>query len=143
MGGGDGAVSSQAWLDACRELWAAQPERPGASARIQYVVVGGADDVHYYDVFVDGRVTESALGDLADPEVTLTLSHADGVAMVCGELDPNAAFADGWIAFAGDMRTLMGMFPIIWPSPRSRARTPARYRALRQEIREFTDFADR
>jgi hypothetical protein len=133
---------TQPWLDECRRQWAGQPERVGASARIQYVVrdaPGSEAAVRYYQVFVDGRIAQSALGTLPDPEVSLTLSYADSVAIVRGELDPDAAFARGDIGFEGEMRTLMGMFPILWPSPVSRARTPRRYLALQADIRAVTD----
>ena len=133
---------TQPWLDEVRRQWAGQPERIGASARIQYVVrdAPGPDAVvRYHQVFVDGRITQSALGTLPDPEVTLTLSHAHSVEIVRGELDPNAAYARGDIGFEGDMRTLMGMFPILWPSPVRRASAPRRYRALQADIRAVTD----
>ena len=35
---------SQEWLDLGRELAQEFPERPGASARMQYVVTGGPED---------------------------------------------------------------------------------------------------
>jgi len=40
---------TQEWLDEGRKLAEGQPERPGASARLQYVVTGGPDgDIRYY-----------------------------------------------------------------------------------------------
>ena len=40
-----------------------QPERPGATARMQYEVTGGPDgDVRYYWVLENGHLRESALG---------------------------------------------------------------------------------
>ena len=34
---------TQEWLDMGRKLAESQPERPGASARMQYVITGGPD----------------------------------------------------------------------------------------------------
>lgn len=130
---------TQAWLDECREIWSTMPERPGASARIQYVLEGD-QTVRHWAVFKDGRIVENGLGSVGAPEVTLTCSYADGVRMVRGEIDPNTAYADGRIEFSGDMRTLMGMFPVIWPSHSGRSRTAVRYRDVHQRIAQITAF---
>ena len=46
---------SQEWLDETRAMAAQQPARPGASARIQYVITAGPDgDVKYSWVLEDG-----------------------------------------------------------------------------------------
>ena len=59
---------SQEWLDETRKMAEGQPERPGASARMQYVVTGGPDgDIDYYWVLENGKITESQLGRLATP----------------------------------------------------------------------------
>ena len=40
---------SQEWLDETRKMAEGQPERAGASARMQYVVTGAPDgDIDYY-----------------------------------------------------------------------------------------------
>src|SRR5204863_4578621 len=78
---------SQEWLDETRKLAESQPERPGASARMQYVVTGGADgDVKYYWVLENGKLKESKLGDLPDAEVTLTQTYDDALKIQKGEL---------------------------------------------------------
>ena len=51
---------TQEWLDLQRELATTFPEKPGVSARMQYVVTGGPDgDVAYYTVIDDGRIVEN------------------------------------------------------------------------------------
>ena len=83
---------SQEWLDEARALAQDQPERPGVSATMQFVVTGAPDgDVKYYWVLQDGLLTEAALGELPDAEVTLTTTYQDSVAIQKGELDANAA----------------------------------------------------
>ena len=104
---------TQEYMDLQRSLADGQPERPGASARMQYVVTGGPDgDVRYHWVLHNGRLLEASLGDLADAEVTLTQSYDDAVQIAKGELDANVAFMQGRIKLAGDMAKLMALMPL-------------------------------
>ena len=123
---------TQEWHDATRELAEGQPERPGASARMQYVVTGGPDgDVKYYWILQDGKLLESQLGELSDPEITLTQTYDDAMKIQKGELDPNAAFMQGRIKVTGNMAKLMSLLPIT-NSPE--------YKQLQQQIREITEY---
>ena len=124
---------TQEWHDESRRMAEGQPERPGASARMQYVVTGAPDgeDVRYYWVLENGKLLESALGELEDSEITLTQSYADAVAIQKGELDPSAAFMQGRIKVTGNMAKLMSLLPITG-SPE--------YKALQEEIRQITDY---
>ena len=48
---------SQEWLDEFVTLAADQPNRPGATVRIQYKVTGGpAGDIDYYWVIDEGKI---------------------------------------------------------------------------------------
>ena len=49
---------SQEWFDEQKRLAADQPERPGATARMQYVIKGYGDepDVSYYWILEDGKL---------------------------------------------------------------------------------------
>lgn len=132
---------TQAWFDECRQIWSTMPERPGATARIQYVI-DGERPIRYWVVFEDGRIIASELGSVGAPDVTLTCSYDDSTQIVRGELDPNTAYGDGRIEFVGDMRTLMGMFPVIWPSLAGRSRTAVRYRDVHQRVAQMTEFSD-
>lgn len=123
---------TQEWHDETRAMAAGQPERPGASARMQYVVTGGPDgDIRYYWVLEDGKLVTSALGELDDAEVTLTQSYADAMAVQKGELDPNAAFMQGKIRVTGNMGKLMTLLPITG-SPE--------YKQLQAEIAAITEY---
>ena len=54
---------SQEWLDECRKLAEDQPVRPGATAKMQYVVTGGPEgDVKYYWVLEDGKLLDRSSG---------------------------------------------------------------------------------
>ncbi|HEX5266099.1 MAG TPA: SCP2 sterol-binding domain-containing protein [Acidimicrobiales bacterium] len=104
---------SEEWLRSTRELAAGQPDRPGASARIQYVVTGGPDgEVRYGWVLEDGRLAEAAAGELADADVTFTEAYADAVLIQRGELDPGAAFMQGRVKVSGNMAKVMSLLPI-------------------------------
>jgi len=104
---------SQEWLDEGKELAQEFPERPGATARMQYVVTGGPEgDVKYYQVIDNGKMIESKLGEDADAEFTLTLTYDDSVKVQKGELDANAAFMQGRMKVTGNMGKLMSLMPL-------------------------------
>ncbi len=123
---------SQEWLDESRALAESQPERPGASAQMQYVVTGGPDgDIKYYWILGDGKLLESALGDAPDADFTMTLTYDDSVKIQNGELDANAAFMQGRMKVTGNMGKLMALMPLT---------NSAEYKSLQEEIRHITTF---
>ena len=123
---------SQDWLDRARALAAGQPERPGATAGIQWLVAKGPEgDIAYWWQLRDGRLAESALGKLDEPDITLSLSYEDSAKIQKGELDANAAFMQGRMKVAGNMATFMQLLPIT-NSPE--------YLALQAELREFAEY---
>ena len=123
---------SREWLDSTRELAVEQPERKGASARIQYVVTGGPEgDVRYWWVLEDGRLADGALGELADADVTFTEAYADAVLIQRGELDPGAAFMQGRVKVSGNMAKVMSLMPIT---------ASAEYRDLMARVDAATEY---
>ena len=123
---------TQEWLDQTRELGADQPERPGATVRMNWVVTGGPDgDVSYYWILENGKLLESKLGTLDDAEVTLSSSYEDSVKQIKGELDANAAFMQGRVKVTGNMAKLMSLLPLT-NSPE--------YKVLGEKIKEMTEF---
>ena len=123
---------TQEWLDEARELAKDQPERPGASTSIQYVVTGGPDgDIKYYWVLENGKLLESQLGEIADPEITMTSTYEDSVKIQQGELDPNAAFMQGRMKVTGNMGKLMSLMPLTM-SPE--------YKATQEKISAVTEY---
>ena len=123
---------SQEWLDESKKLAESQPERPGASARMQYVVTGGPDgDIKYYWVLENGKLQESQLGEMPDPEVTLTQSYEDAKKIQEGELDANAAFMQGRVKVTGNMAKLMSLLPLT---------NAPEYKALQEQIKGITEY---
>ena len=123
---------TQAWLDETRSMAEGQPERPGASARMQYVVTGGPDgDIEYYWVLENGKITESKLGKLEDAEVTLTTAFPDAMKIQKGELDANAAFMQGKVKVTGNMAKVMSLLPIT---------NAPEYKTLQAEISAITEY---
>lgn len=112
---------SEEWFEELRRVGSAQPQHPGASARVQFVLVGGPDgEVRYYWVVEDGRLTACGLGELDDAELTLTESFDDALAIQRGELDSSAAFMQGRIKVGGSMTRLLALLPLL-SSPEHRA----------------------
>jgi hypothetical protein len=123
---------TQEWLDVTRELAADQPERPGASARMNYAVTGGPDgDISYYWILENGKLLESKLGTLPDADVTLTQTYADASLIQKGELDANAAFMQGKVKVTGNLAKLMALLPLT---------NAPEYKALGEKIKEITEF---
>ncbi|MDQ1391401.1 MAG: hypothetical protein QOF30_378 [Acidimicrobiaceae bacterium] len=125
---------SKEWLDQTRAMADSQPERPGASARIQYIVSGGADgEVRYYWVLENGKLLESELGNVTEPDITMTTSYEDAKKIQQGELDPNAAFMQGRIKIGNNtnMAKLMSLMPLT---------NAPEYKELQKEIREITEY---
>jgi putative sterol carrier protein len=104
---------TQEWLDLQRELAQEFPERPGATARMQYVVTGAPEgDVKYFTVIDNGTIVENTLGSDEQAEFTLTTTYDDSVKILKGELDANAAFMQGRMKVTGNMGKLMSLMPL-------------------------------
>jgi putative sterol carrier protein len=122
---------TQEWLDLQRELAQEFPERPGATARMQYRVTGGPDgDVVYHQVIEDGKMLESQLGEDPESEFTISQTYDDSVKILKGELDANAAFMQGKMKVDGNMGKLMSLMPLT-QSPE--------YKAIQAKVAEQTE----
>jgi putative sterol carrier protein len=123
---------TQEWLDLQKQLAASFPEKPGATARMQYVVTGGPDgEAKYFSVIEDGKIVESSLGEDPQAEFTLTQSYDDSVKVLKGELDANAAFMQGRVKVTGNMGKLMALMPLT---------QSAEYKAIASELAGQTEF---
>ena len=83
--------------------WVGSGRAPGASGVVEIVVPGAPEGQGAWVVRVDdGVVTEAAAGPPADPDVTLTITYADALAIAERSLDPSVAFMQGRLKTAGD-----------------------------------------
>ena len=123
---------TQEWLDETRGMADSQPERPGATARMQYIVSGAPDgDVHYYWVVENGKLLDSQVGDLPDADFSMSMTYDDALKIQRLELDPNAAFMQGRIKVTGNMAKLMSLMPIT-NSPE--------YKELQTQVNAITEY---
>jgi putative sterol carrier protein len=123
---------TQEWLDTQREIAQEFPERPGATAHLQYIVTGGPDgEIRYYWVVENGKILEDQLGEDPDAEVTMTITYDDSMKMQKGELDETAAFMQGRLKVQGNMGKLMSLMPLT-QSPE--------YKAIKEKITAVTEF---
>ena len=130
MGGTGVPLLTQEWLDLQREATASLPERPGASARIEYKVTGGADgDVVFHTVLEDGRIVENRLGADADCDFSVLISHDDYVEVLRGELDQNVGFMQGRVKVTGNIGRMLSVLPVT---------TSAEWRAAAASVRDRT-----
>ena len=124
---------TQEWLDLFKELAQEFPERPGASAVMQYVITGAPDgDVKYVQKIENGKMTESQLGADDDAEFTLSMGYDDAVKVQKGELDANAAFMQGKLKVTGNLGKLMALMPLT---------QSAEYKAIQAKLTEQTEFS--
>lgn len=122
---------SQEWLDLQRALAQDFPERPGATARMQYVVTGTPEgDVKYFTVIDNGVMQENTLGTDASAEFTLSTTYDDSVKILNGELDANAAFMQGRMKVSGNMGKLMSLMPLT---------QSAEYKAIQAQVAAQTE----
>lgn len=117
---------SQEWLDEQRSRAATLPERPGASARIEYQVSGGPDgDVTFHTVLEDGHIVENRLGADPDAEFVVIVPHDDFAAVTSGELDPAVGFMQGRIKVTGNIGKMLAVMPVTVSQEWKQAMSPA------------------
>ena len=98
---------SEDWVSLQRELGAALPARPGASARVQHTVTGAPVEVVYWLAWEDGRVVDGGLGPDPAAEVTLVTPRALAAELAQGRVEPSVAFMQGRMKTSGDQAALL------------------------------------
>jgi putative sterol carrier protein len=80
-----------------------------AAARMQQVITKPDGEVaHYWTVVADGRI-ELGLGDIENPDATISQSYETAVALAKREANPVTSFMMGKIKVDGNMGLLMGL----------------------------------
>jgi len=122
----------QEWLDMVKDYAQEFPERPGATARMQYKVSGAPDgDVAYYQVIENGKMLESTVGEDGNPDFTINISYDDSKKVQQGDLDANAAFMQGRMKVEGNMGKLMALMPLT---------QSAEYKAIQEKVNADTEY---
>ena len=108
------ALLTQDWLDVQRQATEQLPERPGASATVEYRVSGAPDgEVVFHTVLEDGRITWNALGaPPAEADFTVLVPYADYLDIVRGELDQNVGFMQGRVKVTGNIGRMLSVMPV-------------------------------
>ncbi len=123
---------TQEWLDKQKELAQEFPEKPGATARMQYRVTGTPEgDVTYHTVIENGKMVENTMGEDPQAEFTISMTYEDALKVQKGELDANAAFMQGRMKVTGDMGKLMALMPLT-QSPE--------YKQIQEKLASETEF---
>ncbi len=104
---------SPEWLDLQQAAMSALPERPGASACIQYDVAGGtAGPISFHLVLDDGRIADSGLGAADEPDFVLAVKWDDFVASVRGDFDLSVGFMQGRVKVTGNIGRMLSVLPV-------------------------------
>ena len=103
----------QDWLDRQRAESASLPERPGATALVQYEVTGGPDGtVVFHTQLEDGRIVENALGADDDADFTMLLSLDEFVSIASGDEDPTVGYMQGRVKVTGNIGRMLSVLPV-------------------------------
>jgi predicted lipid carrier protein YhbT len=105
------------WVALHREATADLPERPGASARIEYRVTGGPDgDATFHLLLEDGRIVDGGVGPDPDADFSVLLTLDDYLAVLAGELDQNVGFMQGRVKVTGNIGRMLSVLPVTTSS---------------------------
>jgi putative sterol carrier protein len=102
---------SQEWADEFTARAAAGNTAPykGKTATLLNVVTGGpAGEVRYIIKFADGAASIT-MGDVENPEITMTQAYETSAAINKGELDGQRAFMQGKVKIGGKMVKMMSL----------------------------------
>ena len=104
---------SEEWAAAVMEAANADQEftiaASAANARIQQnITMNGGEPAHYWTI-VEGGTIQLGVGDIENPDATITQSYETAVALARREANPVTAFMMGKIKVDGNMGMLMGL----------------------------------
>ena len=88
----------------------------GHTATIQQII-DGADRQTRYWIRIADQTIDMGVGDVDDPDATITESYESAVALAKSELSPVTAFMTGKIKVAGNMGLLLGLQGVLTQLP--------------------------
>jgi putative sterol carrier protein len=100
---------SEEWADEFNTRAAAGNTAPyrGKKSVILNVVADAPDGEVRYAIKFDGENASIVLGDVSDPEVTMSQAYETGAAINRGEMDGQKAFMQGKVKISGKMIKMM------------------------------------
>ncbi len=101
---------SEAWATTLKDLVNASEEfkqvAAATSTKIQQIVTDAPDgDIHYWITLEAGAV-DVGVGDIPDPELTITEDYDTAVALAKGELSGVAAYMGGKVTISNIMKAM-------------------------------------
>jgi putative sterol carrier protein len=91
----------------------------GKQVRLQQVVTGGPlGETKYYFTLEEGAA-EVGLGELAEPDATVTQNYATASAISRGEVGPQQAFMQGQLKITGNMMKLLQLQGVLATMPKA------------------------
>jgi putative sterol carrier protein len=103
---------SEEWAQALKDALNADEAFTAAAAstpaRLQQVITGDAGEMRYWIVIADGAI-DMGVGELENPDATITQGYESAVALAKNELNPVTAFMTGKIKIAGNMGLLLSL----------------------------------
>ena len=94
-----------------------QTAAAGKQVRLQQVVTDAPrGETKYYFTLEEGTA-EVALGELADPDATITQNYATAAAISQGKVGPQQAFMQGQLKITGNMMKLLQLQGVLGTMP--------------------------
>ncbi len=122
---------SEEWADAAVGLAGLLPAVPGASGTVSFGVIGAAKrEVQVPWRYLDGTPTSEVDGVPADVDLALTLSSADAIDVLTGQVEPSVAFMRGRLKATGDGALLLAFLE---------STTRERFETWRQHVAALAD----
>lgn len=123
---------TQEWQDEVRALSQDQPHRPDTNLKIQYRITALPDgDLDYYWIIGEGRLAEAKLGEIDEPDFTITVTYENACKMQRGELEANSAFMQGKMRVAGNLARMMALLPLT---------NAPEWKTFQDQIRAITEY---
>lgn len=123
---------SQEWADAVTEALNSSEEFQQAAAdqqvKLQQIVTDGPEggSGKYYFSLDDGKA-QVAIGEIAEPEATMTQDYDTAVAISRREVNPQNAFMQGKLKIQGNMMKLMQLQGVLNAMPKALSNTEVEY----------------
>ena len=107
-------IFDEEWTAAAAAALAELPPIAGLGAVVEYTISGGPGGRVCLTAEVsDGIVSKFELGASADPDVAVSVGHADAVAILTAELTSDAGYMSGAVKVEGDYpRWLLDLRPV-------------------------------